>query len=73
VRFELTVLEFCRLLRWASPPPLHELFGVPGRIRTLTSSFGDCRAAIDTTDTLFGTPTWTRTRIIPSSRGIAEV
>ena len=23
MRFELTVLEFCRLLRWASPPPLH--------------------------------------------------
>jgi hypothetical protein len=27
VRFELTGLEFCRLLRWASPPPLHILFG----------------------------------------------
>jgi len=38
---------------WATPAT-DALFGVPGRIRTLTSRFGGCRAAIDTTDTGFG-------------------
>ena len=33
-------------------PTVQFVYGVSGRIRTLTSSFGDCRAAIDTTDTL---------------------
>ena len=50
VRFELTVLQFCRLLHWASLPPVHKLFGYPGGIRTPTSGFGDRRAAVDTTE-----------------------
>ena len=37
VRFELTVLQFCRLLHWATLPPLHKAYreiGCRGRIRT---------------------------------------
>jgi hypothetical protein len=38
VRFELTVLEFCRLLHWASLPPVH-IVGVGGAIRTPIMQF----------------------------------
>ena len=44
-RFELAVLQFCRLLRWASPPPVHCLERV-GRVELRNISLEDCRAPL---------------------------
>ena len=46
-RFELAVLQFCRLLRWASPPPVHCLERV-GRVELRNISLEDCRAPLAT-------------------------
>lgn len=34
VRFELTVFSFCRRMRWATPPPVHIIFGADSGTRT---------------------------------------
>ena len=62
VGFEPTALQFCRLLHWASLPPLHKLFGIPRGIRTPTSGFGDRHATVNTRDILFGAGSENRTR-----------